>query len=181
MRVGVRFISLTTLFAASFIFVMVVAHSLALACGPRVDVRYQEDSPDVFRITFVAGKEFELQTLDIDMTSSIGGAYIDDIYDPPPANKFSIAKVAKIENAQEGGQTARLVFKGFIVGRSLTYWMDLDDRSRADGANYDHLTADEIKGAKASAVLRHSNGKLEKIEGAFDKDGKAILAPRACV
>lgn len=181
MKVGLRLLSLTTLFAASFFVVAIIAHSSAEACGPRVDVRYQEDSPDVFRIAFVAGKEFELQTLDIDMTSSIGGAYIDDIYDPPPANKFSVAKVARVENAEEGGQTARLVFKDFIVGRSLTYWMDLDDQSRAHGANYDHLTAGEIKGAKASAVLRHRNGKLEKIEGVFDKDGKAVLAPRACV
>lgn len=164
------------------VLVAIVAANLpAFACGPRVDVKYQESSPDVFSVAFVSGEKFELQTLDIDMTSSVGGVYIDDIYEPPPANRFSIAKVARIENAAEGGQTARLVFRDFIVGRSLTYWMDLDDQSRAGDADYDHLTAGEIKGAKASAVLRHANGKLEEIEGVFGKDGSAILAPRACV
>ena len=153
----------------------------ANACGPRVDVQHQEDSPDVFQVTFVSGKEFELQTLDIDMSSSVGGVYIDDIYDPPPANRFSLAKVVKIENAAEGGQTARLVFRDFLAGRSLSYWMDLDDQSSAGGGNYDHLTSGEIKGARASAVLRHSNGRLERIEGTFTKNGIAILAPRACV
>ena len=89
--------------------------------------------------------------------------------------------MTKVENAAVGGQNARLIFQNFVVGGTLIYWMDLDDQSRIGDADYDHLTAGEIKGAKASAVLRHRNGKLEKIEGAFDKDGKAVLAPRACV
>ena len=178
---GVRRTWAASLAGLVFLLAISIASGQAFACGPRVDVEYQEDSPDVFRVTFVSGKEFELHTLDIDMASSVGGVFIDNIYDPPPANRLSLAKVVKIENAAEGGQTARLVFRDFIVGRSLSYWMDLDDQSSAGGGNYDHLTSGEIKGARATAVLRHSNGKLEKIEGTFSKDGKAILAPRACV
>ncbi len=155
--------------------------SPALACGPRVDVQYREDSPDVFKVAFVSGQKFELKSLDIDMTSATGGVYIDDIYDPATAKDNLAARVSKVEKAAVGGQTARLIFENFVVGRSLIYWMDLDDQSPAGGADYNHLTAGEIRGAKASAILRHSNGKLEKIEGTFGTDGKAVLAPRVCV
>ena len=167
--------------AAALLFAAIVLAPSVLACDPRVDVRYSEDSPDVFRVTFVSGQKFELQSLDIDMTSSVGGVHIDDVYDPALTNEKSVAKITKVEDASVGGQTARLIFENFVAGQSVIYWMDLDDQSAAGGADHNHLTSGEIKGTKASAVLRHSNGKLEKIEGVFGSDNKAVLAPRACV
>ena len=116
--------------AAAFVLITWSWALPTLACDPRVDVRYQEASPDVFQVVFVSGREFELQSLDIDMTSSIGGVFIDDIYDPALTNKKSGAKVTKVENAAVGGQNARLIFQNFVVGGTLIYWMDLDDQSR---------------------------------------------------
>lgn len=160
---------------------LLLATGTATACGPQVRLTFVEESPDFFRIEFLHGPKLELKTLRIDLTGSIGKAHVDTAYGGAPSPPGSNIELERADDLVEGGQRATLTFARFFQGQTFNYLVDLDDMSAVDGADFDHLTGDEMAGGTASARLIGAGGRSETIAGVFDKDGIALLGPKACV
>lgn len=156
----------------------------ASACGPEVRIRFIEMSPDQFRILFVRGPKAELVSLKIDLTRSAAGVVFDD-YDPaalqgPQPNAQGVS-VRSVGYRADNRETVTVTFEGFTEKRSANLHSDLDDNGRAADQHQNRIYDGELEGASAHATLITSEGRPIEIEGAFDKENKAVLGSRACV
>lgn len=154
----------------------------SFACGPEVEIHFQEASPDQFRISFTRGPKLSLERLEIRLAGSAAGAVFDDytgldLQSPSPSG----AAITAVGYATPPDMTVTLSFKDFLEKRTLDFRSDLDDSGRALDIDQNHLATGELEGATARAVLRHAEGRIIEIEGRFDRHDKARLGERACV
>ncbi|MGI9476263.1 MAG: hypothetical protein ACR2PI_06140 [Hyphomicrobiaceae bacterium] len=156
----------------------------AQACGPEVRIRFAEESPDRFRITFVRGPRLRLVTLSIRLDGSAAGAIFDD-YDglamQGPQPNASGVTIRSIKYRAAGQETVTLAFDGFTEKGVVDFRSDLDDNGRAGDPDQNHLVDGELAGASAEATLVATNGRRITIQGRFDQQGVARLGERACV
>ena len=156
----------------------------ALACGPEVHIRFAEESPDRFRITFVRGPKLQLVALQINLNGSAAGAIFDD-YDglamqgPQPGPSGVTIRSIKYRTA--GQETVTVTFDDFAEKSVVDFHSDLDDNGAAGDLDQNHLNEGELAGATAEATLVASNGRRITIQGRFDKQSQARLGERACV
>ncbi len=149
----------------------------AKACGIVVQVTFEEDTPDNFLIEYVDGDVHQLTALRLDLSRSIGRAYIDTPYPRArPADKGEVNMIAASGFA-EGSRLMTFGFENFGPKKTYTLLVDLDDSGGWDG---DHLTDGEIQGTAVSARLTGPDNSTFTINGTFDAKGVAVLGNRAC-
>ena len=181
MLLGVTMVRFVLLLAVSAPFLATALAGPAYSCGPQLRVTYVEDSPDFFRVEFVAGKGLELKTLTLDLAPSAGRAYVDTAYDSRSTATQNGVALDPTTRVGDGDRRFVLKFRNFRVGGSFNYFVDLDDQSSPNDHDMDHLTGGEMSGATAVARLVRRDGEPEEVAGRFDASGAALLTPKACV
>lgn len=156
----------------------VIAHSgPANACGSVVKIVYEEDAPDFFRIEFLDGDGYELTALALDLSTSVGRAYIDTPYPSSPPATASALRLTAADGFAHGSQRMAFRFENFRPKLAYSLLVDLDNSA---GWDSDHLLDGEIKGATVSVRLTGADNTSFTVDGAFDEKGVAELGSRAC-
>lgn len=152
----------------------------ASACGTIVRVTFVEASPDLFMIEHLKGQPGDLASVTIDMSPSIGNAYVDTPYGPAKSNAGKAIVLDSISGFSEGAQSGTLTFRAFTSGHRFTFLVDLDDRAAGGDNNMNVLTANELEGGKVSVRIKEAGGPPLEWTGTFDAEGIALVGNRAC-
>jgi hypothetical protein len=152
----------------------------ARACGPQVEIRFEEASPDRFAIAFTRGPKLRLARLTLSLDGSAAGAVFDDygglfLQSPSPSG----VAITAVDYAAPPAMSVTLAFRDFLEKRSVDFRTDLDDRGSDPDQN--HLAPGELEGATARAILTDETGRTIEIDGRFDRDSRSLLGERACV
>ena len=160
---------------------LLVAHSAsAQACGTIVRVTFVEASPDRFMIEHMKGEAGQLVSVTIDMSTSVGGAFVDTAYGPDNTSAGQGVEVDTLKGFREGSQSGTITFRKFSSGHQLNLLVDLDDRATGGDNDMDVLTANELEGGIVRARIRGADGVARAWTGTFDAGGIALVGNRAC-
>ncbi len=150
------------------------------ACGTIVRVTFVEASPDVFVIEHLKGYEGQIASVTIDMSPSVGGAFVDSAYGAGSSNSGDGVQVDTVIGFEQGSQSGTVTFRKFSSGHRLNLLVDLDDRAAGGDNDMDVLTANELEGGTVQTRIRGADGEAQTWTGTFDAKGIALVGKRAC-
>jgi hypothetical protein len=157
---------------------IVCGGAMAQACGPVLTLTYVEASPDVFEIKLAPDADGVLTDVSVDLSSSVGGAYVDYFYGPVTRNDPTVATLGAVDGFGSGSNGGKLRFASFRPGQRFMLRVDLDERVSSGNPNW--LEGGEIAGTAVSATLQAPDGSRLPMTGKFEPDGTATLGARAC-
>ena len=173
--------SLRAMIGAGFAMAGLCAFGAAVqACDSKVRITFFEDSPDFFLVEFKDKARFQIASLSIDLTTSVGRAFVDTAYGREPPRGPNDVILDKGLGFVDGSRKWTLTFKRFLPGQKFRLLVDLDDAAMFGAGDPDHLTDGELLGASAQARLIGADGKAETITGRFNRAGVATLGQEAC-
>lgn len=173
---------------AAFLAPIALAPRPAAACGPIIDIQFQEDSGgDLFFIANRSEEPWLLVSLEIDLAGShgrvifdtAGGGLGESMHTPFVAGEDRVGLVAPPE-VRDGSQEVLLQFSAFAPGREFHFSVDTDDRLEDSPWGQAHVTGEEMSGAQARANVMMKDGTRSTAKGDFDTDGKAQLRGGLC-
>ncbi len=168
-----------------FVLFMVLSRT-AQACGPRVEIRFYEDSGgDVFEITNTSQEAWSVASLVLTLTGSAGRLVFDtadgglgaSMHQPFYASGGEVGFIGA-SPVDDGSEVLALKFSDFAPGKTFTFVVDVDDRLPSDwegGYDQAHVSNAEIVGASGSASMVRNSGDQAQANGAFGAEGEAIL------
>jgi len=158
------------------------------ACGPYIEVRYYEDSPDYFEISNRSGEGWVLSSLKINLFASVGKLIFDTIpggigsASPFPFQQDNgDVELRGLSDIIDGGNQLSLEFANFVPGASFSFVIDLDDQLEQSEFGRAHISDVEIANAGIIATFQGPTGGQHNSQGRFDVESRAIIGTRGCV
>jgi len=163
------------------------AAAVGTACGPYIQVKYYEDSPDYFEISNQSGEGWTLSSLKIDLTPSVGKLIFDTIpggygsaspfpFQPDTGN----VRLTGFSDIADGGHELVLEFADFVPGESFAFIVDVDDQLEQSEFGQAYVSDGEMTNAGITATFQGPTGKFHKSEGRFDSESRAVIGTKGC-
>lgn len=157
------------------------------ACSDYIKVSFAEGAPvDKFKIENQS-KNWQIKTMDIDLSSSKGRLIFDTISGGKGVEVFqpyqSVSGSAKLSNValvEDGADAINLNFEKFSSGESFTFSIDVDDQLTTSQLGQIRVTGGEMAQAKAVFLIENADGSRFKKEASFDYKNKAVLKSENC-
>lgn len=157
------------------------------SCKDYISVVFREGAPvDKFKIQNQS-KNWQIKTIDIDLSTSQGRLIFDtisggkgvEVFQPYKSVSGS-AKLSTVAMVEDGEDAIKLNFENFSTGDSYTFSIDVDDQLKASDLGQIRVTGAEIAQAKAVFTIENSDGSQVTKEAWFDDKSKAILKAKSC-
>lgn len=156
-------------------------------CSDYISIVFREGAPvDKFKIENQS-KNWQIKTMDIDLSSSKGRLIFDTISGGKGVEVFqpyqSVSGSAKLSNValvEDGADAINLNFEKFSSGESFTFSIDVDDQLTTSELGQIRVTGGEMAQAKAVFLIENADGSRFKKEASFDYKNKAVLKSENC-
>lgn len=155
----------------------------ALACGPKVAIRFFESSDgDLFEVINASQEPWLIKSLTISLSGSNGRLIFDTADGGSGTSMHAPLEVVSgdvgflgASAVDDGSEIVSLQFSGFTPGKTFLFAVDVDDRLGNSDFGQAVISGGELEGARASAQLSMAGDRKAHAKGIFGDNGEAKL------